>query len=449
MTNEGFSRFGLYLLDRLTDRFPGSVPRMFQRVFLTVVGSRLVTFAVLRYHQRRLRSIQSFDSLLVIADVGIGDALIVQRSVTALRSLFPTSRIDYVCSNTAGELLLSLPAADHVYPIFDKEGAPSEKSYGEIRQLIHSASYGAILNLSPFLDGALVARDIPVLDLFVPLASYIVRLWRLPGKRRHISLAVVHFLRAFFGADSRRRALLPDESERGEARSVKFVGNELYIPDEHIEAADAFLASKGLGSADGLVFHNPDATTAYSLIPFDFQVRLLSQLAEDETISSILLGEAYSQKGIEQRLLEALPGRLQRRLVIVPHIPLPQYAAILDACDAFVSGDGGPTHIAASWKHSRSGGRTMRNHTAVFTVFGGTDSRMYGYDSLRRDHVAASQRAPSRVFVAPAECRNITCVDKLGKTCREVRCFSGLRAEWVARAVTEYLTSTSRMRHSA
>jgi len=449
VTNEGLSGIGLGILDRLTDVFPTKVPRIFQSLFLRTVGSPIVDRWIFKMHQRRLRKVPSFERLLVVADVGIGDALIVQRSLSVLRSLFPSSRIDYVCSKTAGEILLSLPAADHVYPLFDRHGTPSGQSYRAIWELLDAVEYSALLNLSPFLDSRIFRASVPVLDIYIPLASQIVRLWRTPGEKRHISIAVPQFFEKFFSSVSVRQPALAAGDHFPAPGGEVLAGNVVYIPEASIDAAEEFLMRKGLGSLNGIVFFSPDATSVYSMIPFTMQVELLRSLAENDMVASILVGAAYAQKGIEHRLMDALPARLRNRVIIVPHIPLPEYAALLDASEVFLSGDGGPSHVAAAWKQSCEGMRTLRNRTAVFTVFGGTDSRMYGYDSYRDDYVAASQRAPSRVFDAPAPCRNITCVDKLGKSCREVRCFAGLRTESVSRAVSEYLASLSRMRHSA
>jgi ADP-heptose:LPS heptosyltransferase len=449
VTNKGISGKALFLLDRLTDMFPRTVPQMFQKVFLSTVGSPSVFRVILAWHRRKLRRVRTIDSVLILADVGIGDAIMVQQSVVAMRSLHPSARIDYVCNRPAGELLLALPQVDNVYPLFDGHGIPSESSYEAINDITSRTSYSLVLNFSPFLDTRRLRSASLVLDLYIPFATYVVRLWSRPEKQRHISTVMRMFLREYFSESKR----VPDPAEET-TRSLTgspspFTGNDVYLSDASIDEAEAFIRSGRISFMDRLVFFNADSSSRYGYIPSEIQHKLLRQLGESTEVGGILIGEAYTQEGAERRLLAGLPEAVRRRCVIVPHLPLATFAAVLDWCDVIVSGDGGPVHLAAAWKLSVSGNRTLRNRTAVFTVFGGTDSRMYGYDSEREGHVAAAQWAPSSVFNAPAPCRNITCVDKLGKTCSEVRCFSGLQAEQISHQVLAYLQSTSRLRHSA
>ena len=50
---------------------------------------------------------------------------------------------------------------------------------------------------------------------------------------------------------------------------------------------------------------------------------------------------------------------------------------------------------------------------------------MSGYDSTAPGFLPAWQDAPSAAFLSHAPCRNITCLNKLHKTCRNPRCFEG------------------------
>jgi hypothetical protein len=119
-----------------------------------------------------------------------------------------------------------------------------------------------------------------------------------------------------------------------------------------------------------------------------------------------------------------IPPQLRSKLhIIPPSLPLEAYAALIDAADVFLTGDTGPMHIAAARRYSRSGKHQFRNRTAVLSWFGATPSRMSGYDSHQPGYLPANQDAPSWCYVAGSPCRNITCVNKMFKTCRTVRCF--------------------------
>ena len=75
MTNRGLSKVALTSLDRLTDAFPSSVPRVFQRVFLAALGTRPVHNHFVRASRRPIAGRKHFDSILLVADMGIsGDS---------------------------------------------------------------------------------------------------------------------------------------------------------------------------------------------------------------------------------------------------------------------------------------------------------------------------------------------------------------------------------------
>jgi hypothetical protein len=73
------------------------------------------------------------------------------------------------------------------------------------------------------------------------------------------------------------------------------------------------------------------------------------------------------------------------------------------------------------------------------SVFGATLPRMSGYDSSRPGFLAGNQDAPSWCFHVASGCHNITCLNKLYKTCRVVRCFEAIDVDAVARATTSHL----------
>jgi hypothetical protein len=104
----------------------------------------------------------------------------------------------------------------------------------------------------------------------------------------------------------------------------------------------------------------------------------------------------------------------------------------------FVSGDTGTVHIAASRKININSNNPMRNKTALVSVFGASDSRIYNYDSKRYGHSPANQDVVSKVFVGAAPCRNFTCINRIIKTCKEVRCFQGLTAENISSYIISY-----------
>jgi hypothetical protein len=144
--------------------------------------------------------------------------------------------------------------------------------------------------------------------------------------------------------------------------------------------------------------------------------------------------------GIGQRLKALMPSRFISKVKLIPaRLSLEAYAAVIDLCDVFISPDTGPLHIAAARKYSRTGRYEFSNRTAVQSYFGATPPRMSGYDSSQRGYLPANQDAPSWCHEAASACRNITCLNKIYKTCRQVRCFEDVDIAGMVRQIRDYL----------
>jgi heptosyltransferase II len=405
---------------------------MLQTTLVTILGNRYVfSFAQKRY-RRILKRVKTFDKILVLGDIGIGDAVNVQQAVNILRDLFPEAQIDYLSHKTGGDLLSALPAADHVFRVFEGYGVASKNEHLQIRSLLKQYDYDVILNFSPFVHTRSLRSKAVVLDLYVPMAAYVMRLWRLNGGPKHVSSMLRVFLQEFFAGVTISSKSHPSSRGNDHQAPSSFKGNIVYLPHDAIERAEDFLKRQNLAHRERLVFLNPDGTCKYAQIPLTLQIQIIERLLESEDINAVLIGGGHSDVEVEERIIASLPGATRKKLFVVPPQQLSVFAAIIDACDMFISGDGGPVHIAAAKRVPISGHDSLRNCTAVVSIFGASDSRMYGYDSQLPDHIPSYQNAPSKVFVGSAPCRNITCINKLGKTCKEVRCFQGLEADVIA-----------------
>ena len=214
-----------------------------------------------------------------------------------------------------------------------------------------------------------------------------------------------------------------------------------------MDAADAF-ADSARPCRDGCwVLLNPDGASPFTRPPEVFLTGLLRRMVAGGAF--VLVGEGHTDPGVGIRLQAALPPALRARTLTVPaSLPAPAYAALLDRVDVFISGDTGPLHWGAARKLSRTGGRQFWNHTTVFSLFGATPARMSGYDSSAPGFLPAWQDAPSAAFLSHAPCRNITCLNKLHKTCRIPRCFEGCPPSSVADAVLARLQEIQSSRPS-
>jgi hypothetical protein len=135
---------------------------------------------------------------------------------------------------------------------------------------------------------------------------------------------------------------------------------------------------------------------------------------------------------------------LRARIRIIPRaMRLEVYSALLDRADVFVTGDTGPLHLAASRKYSRSGSHQFRNRTAILSCFGATTPRTSGYDSFHQGFLDSNQDAPAWCYQAGSRCRNITCLNKMFKTCNTVRCFEQVDVSALAALVVSYVNEGS------
>jgi len=416
---------------RLTDTFPRLGGRLLDATVRSVAGSRSVV-ALSAWRSRGIaRRMLGFRRFLVISDIHIGDALIGQPTLTALRDFFPDADIDWAVNRAVAPLLEGLPDAVRVLPIFDGAALPSAADVAALRHVVRTGRYDLCVNLCAFITRRDVAgRRQPFVD-FAAHGAAILRNENDASRINHFSYEVYRFVRDVLGTVARP------------VREGRFPGIRTSYSDAAIEGAARFAASVGLSPTTPVVMYNPDTASRFTMMPFDAQAELLREIvARAPTATTILLGAGHTAAGIGERLLAALPAAMQRDVRIVPRtMPLDVYAALIDLADVFVSGDTGPLHLAAARRYARSSGHQFRNRTAVLSFFGATPPRMSGYDSLRSGYLAANQDAPSFCYQAVSPCRNITCVNKLFKTCVTPRCFEHVAVDALASHAAAHLHS--------
>jgi ADP-heptose:LPS heptosyltransferase len=415
----------------LTDTFPHLGVRLLDVTVRSVGGSRPVA-ALSAWRSRGIvRRMLGFRRFLVISDIHIGDALIAQPTLSALRDFFPDAEIDYAINRAVAPLIEGLPDATRVLPIFEGPALPSAADVAALRHIVRTGRYDLCVNLCPFIgQGDVAGPRQPFLD-FAAHGAAILRNENDASRINHFSYEAYRFVRGVLGTVAQP------------VREERFPGTRTTYSDAAIEGAARFAASVGLSPTTPIVMYNPDTASRFTMMPFGAQAELLQEIvARAPTATTILLGAGHTAAGIGERLLAALPTAMQRGVRIVPRsMPLDVYAAVIDFADVFVSGDTGPLHLAAARRYARSGCHEFRNRTAVLSFFGATPPRMSGYDSFRSGYLAANQDAPSFCYQAVSPCRNITCVGKLFKTCVTPRCFEHVDVNALASHAAAHLHS--------
>ena len=434
MINLRAQRIAFAATSRLTELFPSAGARFLDATLRPTLGSRLLSAWFARGNRAAVRKVRVWRRFLVIPDIHIGDAVLTQSALSALRDFFPDAEIDYVVNRMVAPLIQGNPEASRTVPIFSGAQFPTPDDLAALRGVIRDGDYDLCWSFGSFLDAADVApRGSPFLS-FMTNAPTLVRNENYDAEINHFSYQFYRFVR-----DTLARVARP-------VRPDRYPGVRTTHSDEAVAQAAQYAAETGWSPGTPVVMVNPDGACRFTLLPFEAQAALLERVADTAPPGTvILLGAGHSWAGVGQRLMEAVPERLRGRLRIIPkQMPLEAYAALMDLADVFISGDTGPLHLAAAWRYSRTGRHEFRNRTAVLSLFGATVPRMSGYDSGRPGYLPANQQAPSWCYQAGSPCRNLSCLNKYFKTCRTVRCFERVDVAELAGLVTSHLTGVSR-----
>ena len=417
------------LSSSLTAGSPRTGARLLDAAIKPLVSHRLLEAGFLRRNRAVLDRVGEPRTVLVLADIHLGDAVMLQGLVVAVRDFFPAAEIHYVVSRAARPFLEGHPDVSRLWPVYSGSPFPSEHDLAMVRELIATTGCDLIVNACPFF---VPFRPFPKGNTVLNFLTHAPCLIRNEDDRTEPN----HFL------FQSHRFLSDLFIERWPCRrSGEIRGAQIFLSDGAVDEADAFVDSVPADRGASWVLLNPDGASPYTRPTEALLLVLLRRLVDGGAV--VLIGEGHTDEGVGVRLRDALAPAARSRTHLVPaSMTAPAYAALLDRMDAFVSGDTGPLHWGAARKVSRSGRRLFWNRTAVFSVFGATPARMSGYDSSQPGFLPAWQDAPSMAFESHPPCRNITCLNKLHKTCHTVRCFEGLSPVAVASAVCDRLGET-------
>lgn len=409
----------------ITDFFPNVGGRFLNVTLRNLLGSKILLNSFARSSKSVIGRVREFRSFLFVCDLNIGDAVIASSAIAALREIFPEAEIDFAIKKSTKCFAEGNPDVSTLFPIYEGTPFPTDDDLVRLSRLSAAKEYDLVINFSPMIDDRIFgARNVVNYQM---MAAQLVRNEKFPESVNNISFQSYDFIKNMF------RDFLP--SVNGKI----FGGARIYLSDDAIREAEVFLSSLDISKDRPLVLFNPDASSQFTRVPFDVQRSLLARLS---SLDTILLSTGYVEKHIEDELMYSLPPEVRRNISIISSpMSLDVFAALIDFVDLYVGGDTGPLHLAAARKFSRRSGKSLRNRTAVFSIFGGTPPRIYGYDSKTPGFFPANQDAPSRTFVAPSPCRNITCINKMAKTCREVRCFDNLDTDKIISEATQHLQS--------
>ncbi len=380
-----------------------------------------------RSNSQELKKVQKFNKILVIPDTHIGDTVMMQAASTALRDFFPSAEIHYVTNKVATPLVEGNPEISKFIPLFSGGLFPSQKDIDTLSEITRTGNYDLCLNLCAFIQNKDLATPQTAVIHLVSHTPTIIRNEDDPSKINHFLYQCYRFVRDTLSTVA--QPIRPDH----------LAGVRTTYSDSTIEQAHQSASALGLTAQNRVIMINPDTACDFTLLPFERQSELLHRISEMD--ATILLGAGHTAQGIGQRLIERLPQTSRKKVTIIPpELPLEVYSVLIDSADIFVTGDTGPMHIAASRRYSKSGRFLFRNRTSILSIFGATPPRMSGYDSFQSGYLTPHQEAPSWSYAAGSPCRNITCLNKMFKTCSTVRCFETVDIDLLAGIIAKRLS---------
>jgi len=388
------------LINLITEVSPKNGAKLIDGFILSVVGNPVIGKTFFKRDAAILGKTGHFRRICVIADVHIGDAVITQSAISALRDFFPEAKIDYIFNKTAEGLIAGNPEISNLWPVYANSGLPypSESEAKTIKNILERSDYDFVLDLCPFLPAKKIRPSGRVMN-HLGLVMSIAQAQKDPEAKSHMVFQLHHHLHSVLGR------------KKGPEKRKDFLGVNIYLSDDARGQADKILKDDNLGPKMPKILFNPDTSTPFTRIPSDIQASLLKELLK--LPCRILLGASRNEPGFEDKILSGLPTNDRRKVIIVPTtLSIDAYAALIDLCDVFITGDTGPLHIAAARKIPKSGGREFRNKTAVLSIFGATPPRIYGYDSGQPGFPPANQDAPSHAYVPLSSARNLAYIVK-------------------------------------
>jgi ADP-heptose:LPS heptosyltransferase len=363
------------------ERFP-QTGKFFDWLTLKLLGESKIAQGLVTRNANKLSHATKRNKICVIADVNIGDAITIQAIILAIQELLPGANIDYIINKKAELLLEGFPGIDTVYGVYTSAPLTAE-DMNIINELLEINRYDIVFNFCPFYSNKIILPPGTIEINYLGIMPQIVKDIANPNIQSHMVLQLYNYVQRLF-------ANLEATPKR------IFRGTSAIISSDAVMQSESFIQDNGLGDHKKILF-NPDTSSRFTRIPFHLQISLLEMLTELHC--EILLTPGYNKKGIEHELLQALPRHKQDKCKIVPiPLPLDMFAALVDHCDAFITGDTGLLHIAAAKKISRTGDFVFKNCTAIFSIFGATPSRLYGYDSFRPGFIPSFQSAVSHTY---------------------------------------------------
>jgi heptosyltransferase-2 len=269
---------------------------------------------------------QALDRILVIRLSSLGDVVLTAPALRALRSRFPTSRIDFLTSKPYVDLASALPGVDRVLE-FDKRGGLKELLRWQFRLL--RTRYSIIVDLQNSSRSACWrALAFPV--IWVKARRYRLRRFLLIHLRKNLYPCILPVpVRYLAAVDSLGCG---DDGGGLELRVPEDIARQTHEELEGSEATGerAIILAPGARHATKRWPVENWADLARTLLSRDYQVILVGDRADEPLIEAIV--RDVTDKGVRSFINQ----------------PLLKVAALLQFGACLISNDSGPMHLATA-----------------------------------------------------------------------------------------------------
>ncbi len=330
----------------------------------------------------------SEDSILVVRMSSVGDIVLTEPVIAALRSAYPSARIGFVVKRKYVDLVASNPAVDTVHSLEDSSLSALRRLCREVR----AEDYSAVVDLH---------RNTRSLILTVCSRAPLATAYR----KREFKDS----LRVRFGRRSFRVSRMLVERYL-DALAPLGLRPEYRKPLFHLSPADIEWAGRhldGLGLVPGAyAVVVPGALWPTKRWPPERFAAVSRTLVAEFDLRVLLLGSPS-----ERRLCDEIAGDAGAGvLVAAGETELGQMAAIIDSARVFVGNDSGPMHIAAAlgtptvaiFGPTDPGQFDFENHEVVYADLECSACSFYGTDTCKLDHWECMQSLSSELVLAAA-----------------------------------------------
>jgi ADP-heptose:LPS heptosyltransferase len=383
--------------------------------------------------EKHLSNIGSLKRILIVAGINIGDALMAQPFIAPLKKSNPETEVSYLYQRRGYPLIRANPYIDRHFPLIRSIGYPSKRDFKSLKSVIEEYNFDLIFNFCPYFSSKNFKPAHQIVVYPTRLIANVINAYASNRSKAQVLFQMKRF------ANECINHIFPGTQDKIEDCS-DFSSNVIYVTGDRMMRAERIMERLKINPRSKKIFFNPDTSCSYTRIPFEFQVKLLKGILSVENVT-LLLSCGFSFPNIERELLETISPSLTKKVAVIPKdTPIDVFASLIDHSHMFITGDTAPLHIAAAKRVAVGLDNYFRNSTAVVGIFGATSGKIYGYDSFSDTYLASAQDAPSKIFEAFPECKNLTCIDKIFKACPEVRCFDGLAPGPIIDYIRNYLS---------